>query len=189
MKLSSALWISTLGLWFCVSCGNDPEPAELIDVYTKLNVGNFWIYDWYSIDGSGVETYLSTDTLSITKDTVVSNTRMFIRSGTKLGEFTRDLLFDSANTLYTYPEGDVLFTLDTSLMVTKSFGTESTPAAIGNFELDEMVTLVEVPAGLFACLNFTGQIESTDPNYEFGPRDNDNSVSYTHLTLPTKRIV
>ena len=50
-------------------------------------------------------------------------------------EVAPTLLFDSANSLFSYPERDLLFTLDINQESTRDFGLGDDPVATGNYAL------------------------------------------------------
>ncbi len=153
------------------------EPSietESIEDYSQLEVGNYWVYDWYEIDGtSGEATYRSSDSLYIRTDTLINGRQYFIKSGTFLGTPNYSVIqFDSANALYSYPDR-MIFTLDSALKTTVDIPSTS-PIAIGEYGLLSESETVQVPAGTFNCLNYFGTTESLDSEYPHGIRINSN---------------
>lgn len=142
----------------------------------NLRVGNYWVYDWFEIDLNNNATLLDrTDSVIIEKDTIINNKSYFVKKsfyGSPL--MTRTILFDSMNS---YPDKKVIFTLDKSLMITQNLGPETKPTLIGYYAIDDTETSVEVPAGSFQSINFKGRIEPQDGDYPYGVRYNDNYYS------------
>lgn len=144
----------------------------------NLKVGNYWIYDWYEINTStGSVTALNKrDSIWIEKDTIINGRTCFIRKGGLLGSKTirKSVLFDSLNSIYSFPDREMRLTRDESIISTVFFGSEDNPLAIGYYSIDNTKVPIEVPAGNFASINFRGRIEPQQPDYPYGVRYNDN---------------
>lgn len=146
--------------------------------FANLEIGNYWVYDWYAIGSNGIESsFNKRDSIYIEGDTTIYNRTYLIRSGTFLGNIKRELLFDSANSIFQYPSRTLLFTLDESIETTVNFGPDESPIATGVYSLDENAISITVPAGEFECLNYGGLIEPLEENYPYGIRTNSNLYS------------
>ncbi|MEQ8715923.1 MAG: hypothetical protein RIC80_23115 [Cyclobacteriaceae bacterium] len=174
-------FISLVAFTGFYACSDEElPPTTSVIEFTNLKVGNYWVYDWYEITPDGqASPFNLKDSLTIEGDTLISGRRYLIRTGTFLGNLRRELVFDSANSLYTYPSRELIFTLDTSLEITKNFGPEENIIAVGTYSLENTPTIVDVPAGLFECLTYAGTIESLQSGYLYGTRHNDHQYSST----------
>ena len=73
---------TVVGLLFS-SCKNDePGKTEDIALYSQFKVGNYWIYQDYSIDSLGTESgFGRIDSIYISKDTLINNVQYFVFVG------------------------------------------------------------------------------------------------------------
>ncbi len=166
-------------LAIATSCSNEQiTPTNPIINLMNLKVGNYWVYDWYEIDiTNGNTTNLKKrDSTIIEKDTVINGRTCFIEKGNYYGnkQMTRQIIFDSINSIYTFPDKEVILTLDKTSIVAKNFGFKENPIAIGYYSLDDNRVSIQVPAGNFQSINFRGRIEPQQPDYLYGIRYNDN---------------
>lgn len=180
MHLKHLIYCS-LTMLLLASCSNHdsdvPEPRLLITVseFSQLKVGNYWIYDWYEIQPDASENAIELrDTFRIEADTLIEGRTMFIRSGTFLGEPRREILYDSISHLLTYPDRLPIFVFGSDEAYTRNFGPVDAPISVGTYRTRETVETVEVPAGVFDCINFQGTIESLQLDYPHGTRFNNN---------------
>jgi hypothetical protein len=165
-----------------ISCNREPvTPTNPIINLMNLKVGNYWVYDWYEINltNGDVSNLSKRDSIVIEKDSVVADRTYYIKSSNLLGSSlrTKTVLFDSINTIYSFPEREIILTLDKSVNYTRNFGTEQVLIAVGYYSLDNSSVSINVPAGTFQSINFKGRIESQEPNYQYGIRYNDNYYS------------
>lgn len=165
-----------------ISCDNEPvTPSNPIINLMNLKAGNYWVYDWYEINltNGDVSNLSKRDSIVIEKDSVVMDRTYFVKSSNLFGSSirTKTVLFDSLNTIYSFPEREVILTFDKSVNYTKNFGTEEVLIAVGYYSLDNSSVSIDVPAGTFQSVNFKGRIESQEPNYQYGIRYNDNYYS------------
>ena len=74
-------------VFFLLSCKNDePKIQENMTLYSQFNVGNYWVYQDYRIDSSGIEKPLkSVDSVYISKDTLINNVRYFVFNSSYYG--------------------------------------------------------------------------------------------------------
>lgn len=157
-----------------MACSDDEDQSSnavenLTFEYANLEIGNYWIYDWYTVMPDGSESLFNkTDSLFVSGDTTIEDRTYLVLSGERLLDApdTR-LLFDSANTVYIYPSRRVFFTLDETIEEVKDL-----VLARGVFSLDNTLSSIEVPAGNFDCVNYKGLLDAHDPDYEHGQRVN-----------------
>lgn len=162
------------------SCSDEELPTTTHDVieFTNLKVGNYWVYEWIEIEPDGSESsFNKRDSVYIVRDTTISKKTYLVRSGTFLGSRKRELLFDSANSIFLYPSNELIFTLDETIESTVNYGPEENPIAIATYALDANNTNVTVPAGVFECLNYSGVTQSLEADYPHGTRLNSNLYS------------
>ncbi len=161
----------------CSNNNEEPGAQLLITVseFSQLEVGNYWIYDWYEVQPDGSETAMELrDTLRIESDTLIEGRTMFIRTGTFMGQPRREILYDSISHLRTYPERLAIFVFGSDEEFTRHFGPVDAPISIGTYRTNQTVENIEVPAGVFDCINFQGTIESLQLDYPHGTRFNNN---------------
>ena len=142
----------------------DAVPEKTTFEFANLEVGNYWIYDVFLVTEEGEETQTAeADSVFIVGDTIIGDKRLLIHSGYDYLVPGNFMIFDSANTIFTYPRREVLFTLDESVVVEKD-EEEFNGAASAVFGLESTPSTVSVPAGDFECLNYQGFLTSTDPD-------------------------
>jgi hypothetical protein len=166
-------------LLLLISCENESvTPNNPIANLMNLKVGNYWVYDWYEIDATnGNATNLNKrDSLIIVKDTIISGRTYFIKRGNFFGnsQQIKTLLFDSINSIFSFPDKEIVLTLNRSLVIIRDFGSKANPIAIGYYSLDDKNVSIQVPAGNFQSINFRGRIEPQYASYPYGIRYNDN---------------
>ena len=150
----------------------EPDAVSAAD-YTHLKVGNFWVYDWYEIDPEGNSSFYSRDTMLVAGSIQVEGHTAMELTGQRLGRDFSTVLFDSANSVYTYPERFLYFTLD-SAVHEGVIGPSESPFFTTSYYLVQGYQEVSVPSGTFECLNFQGKYVPQDQKYPYGTRYNDN---------------
>lgn len=180
MNLKHLIYCS-LTMLLMASCSDDEPGVQLrtISDFSQLEVGNYWVYDWYEVQPDGSESLMDLrDTLRIEADTLIEGRTMFIRTGTFMGQTRREIVYDSISQLLTYPNRMALFVIDSNLEFTRNFGPVDSPISVGIYHLNSLIETLEVPAGEFNCLNFQGTIESLELDYPYGTRFNNNLYSH-----------
>jgi hypothetical protein len=167
MKKLSLLSILFVFLW---SCNKDDDPTGSKD-YFPLAVGNYWVYDHYSIDEDGVETkFPANDSLSITRDTVIRNQTYFVLEGIDFStnEWKIVEIRDSSNYLVD-SNGKVLFARNDfeNILSTSSIENKGEIICTTTYKMEKVSENISVPAGSFEVLNFKGTVTVTNPS-EFG---------------------
>ncbi|MFK7954089.1 MAG: hypothetical protein AB8B73_14670 [Ekhidna sp.] len=156
-----------------ISCSKDEvNISEDVLYYANLEVGNYWVYDWYELTSEGESLLHENDTVRILSETIISGQTFFVKSPHKYGAGNL-FLFDSLNAIYSYPARQIFFTLDDNAMQTIDLGPMDEPITTGTYQLRGEEE-VDVPAGSFQCLNWRGVYVSNKVDYEFGDRFNDN---------------
>lgn len=168
------LVICVFAISLIIGCTKDELPEEEVFLssleYANIEVGNFWIYENHQnqSDGTSIQKE-GLDTVKVIEETEIDGKDVFVLHSTVLSTSTI-YLFDSLNTIYTYPKRSVFFTLDEELEHIETFSGGGTPFAIITFTLDTEPVQKEVPAGVFECIDFTGDMESQEEDYELGIR-------------------
>lgn len=174
------IFVSLCLLIIISSCSSEEEIVlvEQVNDFTMLEVGNYWIYEWYEIEPNGVTTILDrSDTVYISGVINTGDKELFLREATFLGSARQSYLFDSANMIFTFPEREIYLTLDNSIEQRKILGFADDPIATVIYSLEEGSDYVEVPAGRFECINFKGVIQPLREDYPHGERYNFNHYS------------
>lgn len=150
-------------------CPVQPGPAPVsASNYFKLQTGNYWIYDRYTIDTNNMETFTGQDSAYVWGDTVVNgNTyyKLFDHYATRVLRDSSGFIIDTNGDIYFT---NAIFNLPVSftyygLNVGYSEGmTISTPVS------------VTVPAGTYSAYDWQLAAYFPDPNYPWGP------VRYAH---------
>lgn len=169
---SSVLLLFTL----LTSCSDEEvQVNEDVLSYVKLEIGNYWVYDWYEVDSLSEQLIHESDTVVVLGDTIISGKKYFVKRPHKYA--ARNLiLFDSANVVYSYPDKRIVFTIDNSQTETIEIGPKDGLIALGTYQLKEE-EIISVPAGSFECLNWQGVFVSYEDDYEHGNRFNNNYYS------------
>lgn len=176
--------------------------------YTPLSIGNYWVYQYYSIDTLGNENqsaYLR-DSIVINRDTVINGKTYFILEGINMLQSPEwriiSLLRDSSDYLVN-AGGEILFssTNFTDVLSTKTHVMNSDTLFTLQYSMQKEST-VNVPAGKFTALNYHGTLITTHPpSYIKNPRNLPTYYaagvgkilhSYYYLSSPTrheKRLV
>lgn len=130
--------------------------------YLKLQAGNYWVYDDYTIDTNAVETFTGTDSAYVSGDTVYNGN-------------TYHMLFDLYGT--TWLRDSSGFIVDTAGKVYFTNVVFNLPVAFnyygGSIGYSEQMTLstpvqVTVPAGTYSAYDWQLTAHFTDPNYQWG---------------------
>lgn len=175
MKLLNLFTTAILILLFvsCEKIEEAPEtPIPLVTEYQKTEEGSYWVYEWVEISPDGSETSMDiVDSVYMESDLLIDGRSFFVQSGTFLGNEQKITFFDSVNSFFSYPERILLFTTDQSQRGTTQAGPQATPHLIGNYALKEGMFSVDVPAGIFTCLNFSGSIELLDNGTVYDTRE------------------
>ena len=149
---------TVVGLLFS-SCKNDePGKTEDIALYSQFKVGNYWIYQDYSIDSLGTESgFGRIDSIYISKDTLINNVQYFVFVGGFYGNslyprYQRDSLGYIVN-----EKGTKLFSTSnfTDYIFSDIYRTQDSKAMIlsrMDWKMSPIKTTVTVPAGEFEVL-------------------------------------
>lgn len=147
------------------SCKKEEQQSELTPStvysnYTNLSVGNYWIYERFTLDTSGVYTTQNIfDSSYIEKDTLINgnsyyklNSPDFVYSGTYVSEYLRDSL-----TYLVDHTGKINFSLqnftDTFFTNFYTINTSDTVCYIFS-KMDDDNFSVSLPAGNFVTKNY-----------------------------------
>lgn len=139
-----------------VTCDN-----QLTDSYFPLTVGSYWIYQWYSVDSSGMEEILENkiDSVMVTKDTLIGGYQYAVLEGRysfggnpneKFINYRRDslgFLVDPQNNIY-------FSTTNTN----DTLRTQTDVAFFISYQMQNDLMPIEVPAGNFDCKNYQGSV-------------------------------
>jgi len=176
------LLIVAFSVLLLTACSDDPIAptiapdvyGETVTDYTSHDIGDYWVYDWYNVTPDGTETLLDKrDSVYVSGDTLIDGRTYLKLLGTFLGNPVLErLYFDSAGSVYSYPTRSLYFTLDETNEDVKFFGDVDAPLSFGTYSIESLSKIVSVPAGDFVCKIYTGIVESLEPDYPHGLRDN-----------------
>ena len=158
------------------SCQKKDEiPAETKSEYLPLSIGNYWVYEHYMVDSSGIETVLPhIDSIFINKDTLIRNNKYFILEGHNYPYQRIDIVRDSSKYLVN-SKGEILFSetnfSDILYHTVELINTVDTVYTI-DWKMFIVENQVNVPAGLFEALNYKGDI-----NYYYGSQNSHLAVN------------
>ncbi|MBL7774953.1 MAG: hypothetical protein JNK89_03075 [Saprospiraceae bacterium] len=164
-NLNWALLCAMAALW---ACQKEPSnPTLLFDNYSNLATGNYWVYEQYLLDSSGVYTPRNqTDSNYVEKDTLIDGRSYFklqvVVAGAPPNVYQAVFLRDSLHYLVD-ASGRILFssqnttdTLDARHFVVQlshNPPTQDTVAYISG-KMQPNDETVQVPAGAFVTKNF-----------------------------------
>jgi hypothetical protein len=158
---------------------DDTEPAQpqnppaTAGDYTKLAIGNYWVYENVNVDTDGVVTPMTNtpDSIYISGDTVIGGNTYFVRRGTFYGNPSTGFVRDSSGYIVN-EQGHCEFTLINPGTV---LWTQTTP---GIYEMEGALQnnteVVSTPAGTFTCYDLRGTVTLYPPYDQWG------SPRYTH---------
>lgn len=173
--LSFTLFSFAIMLMFgCSKEELDTGKMSEISDYSLLKVGNQWIYDTYSVDADNHAIYRLKDTIEIVGDTLINGKIFYIEQIGFYGGKSTHIIYEDQESILTYPDQDVLFTLDQSLTFRHYSTRGDDTIAITNYQLLSGTKMIDVPAGQFESLEFKGTVQSF-----IGPTEAINRSCYT----------
>ena len=154
--LSVPLLILSLVLLSCSKTDllQDPEQDQ-IGQYSRLSVGNQWIYESFLVDRDGIEQWRINDTILIQRDTMINGMQYFVEIGSYDGDPITRLLYEDGQSLLVYPEGAIRFTLDSSIVYQHYTTVSNDSIAITEYNLATEQEVL-VPAGQFRAWEYIG---------------------------------
>ncbi|MEQ8473794.1 MAG: hypothetical protein RIC35_21535 [Marinoscillum sp.] len=170
MKYQAYLTLFSFIAFFLNSCSdkNEPHPIESSSEFINLEVGNYWTYDWYIENNEGSMKYHLSDSVYISSKETLDGKVVFKKVGTFLGHNQIQYIFDSLNTLYSFPDRTVIFSLEPT-----TFESYLANDLLIEFQLEELIQDIDVPIGSYECLNFKGEVNHPD----YGTLYNNNYYS------------
>ena len=175
MKIKTLAFLSFV-LLFVFACkkdkATDPEPVPQISIndYFPMTVGNYWIYDIYKVDTSGVEEqYPYSDTIRIiAEEDIDGKTYLVAEIDTWLSTSNKKdtILYRDSSSYLIDSEGNFFLSLNMDESVIQSKTYNQTPYVSDYVMADSMVSFT-VPAGTFDCIDFQGLFYSTDPEVPY----------------------
>ncbi|MEY5041788.1 MAG: hypothetical protein RLZZ414_1341 [Bacteroidota bacterium] len=184
------------------------QPTTKSVDYTPLTVGNFWVYENYSIDTLGNETVLiQKDSIVVDRDTVIGSYTYFILEGTSYPTINVwgivDIVRDSSDYLVN-ERGQILFSSDnfSGILSEKIEIYNSDTLYTLSYQMETVSGSIVVPAGTFDdILNYKGVLlrykptNANNPEYYnnyFAPDIGKIVETWSYLSNPTlyqKRLI
>ena len=141
--------------------------------YFPLTVGSYWVYDWVRVDTLGVEhPFGNRDSIYISGDTIINGIEYAIVETSLFGdERTQEYHRDSSGFLINH-NGEILFDPinSTDLLWIDTIFAGSDPYVLIEYSMEGTMTNIEVPSGMFDCLNLQGKMIPQQNNYPWGTR-------------------
>jgi len=214
MKMRNVFLLGIIAIILISSCKKEeetpppPPPIKSPD-YTPLTIGNYWVYNNYSIDSLNNETLLpNIDSLIVDRDTVIGGHTYYIIEGIKYPMSQNwgivRIVRDSADCLVTN-KGHILFSSSnfSDILREKIEILNSDTLYILQYKMEKLSGSIDVPAGTFNNIyNYKGTLYTKVPNSVVdNPRYLDNYYApdvgevlntWYFLSLPTtyqKRLV
>lgn len=159
------LFLVVFAISLFASCSKDKSNPTEKSNYFPLQIGNYWVYNHYSIDSLGNETDINkTDSVVIKRDTTINNNQYFILEGTnypyngdrwEILDYLRDSsgYLINANGIIKCSESN--FT-DTLVSKTEIIGGDT--LYFLTYQMEESSNNIIVPAGEFEAINFKGTV-------------------------------
>ncbi len=175
MKSYLLLFVGLLCLFSCKqndeilgTCSTPPVLIPSALDYIPLKIGNYWIYDWLSSNGTdSLELFFPNDTLKVAGLEMIKGQEYF-RMERNSGAIEDTLVYWRDSLGYLVNEvGRVIFTAEESNRVfdRRVFGNPLSPFLTIEYALDgEALEAVEAPAGVFYCLKKEGKFSFGNPN-------------------------
>lgn len=172
--MKKGLFIIATILFISSCCKDDPIIIIPKIHHMPMEIGNYWVYQHYNIDSSGVETPLSIyDSIVITKDTIIRDNKYFIFEKTQKSYTgtigTIRILRDSLG--YLIDDKGKILLADKNFKDTLAYSenintyTDSTGAIISDtlytlyYKMYKYSNIINVPAGSFDdILNYRGHL-------------------------------
>jgi hypothetical protein len=184
------LFAAFLATLLILSCKEEPDPsfsekeAQLVAEYLPMQIGNYWIYQHYSIDSAGQASPLDRiDSIVITRDSSINGHIYFVfEKEPRYPDNPREIesiLRDSAGTIVDQ-NGRIRFAVnnfsDTIYRFTQLF--EEDTIYILTAVMEPVTAPLSVPAGTFEALNLrsTVRVPYEVPGVKY-PRYFDNCYS------------
>lgn len=168
------LIIALVGLVF-TSCKKDDTETQLIPIpeadYMQLEIGNYWVYQWYNIDSAGNESMMAKlDSSIITADTLIGG-RTYFKKLYVQDENYVEFLRDSNGYLVDYM-GMIKFS---DHDFTKILRVEEIilDLATIEYQMANKDSLISISLGTYPTYNFRGTVIPLNPQYPYG-------INYTH---------
>lgn len=150
-----------------ISCTKSSlDKAEEASVYLPLEIGNYWVYNHYRIDGDGTETLLpQVDSIFIQRDTLIRGHRYWIMEEYNYPYSKKMIVRDSLKHMVNH-KGEILFSETNFSDVLHSYyeiHQGDTLASI-HFKMQQPDQQITVPAGVFNVLNYQGDLTRYYPD-------------------------
>ncbi len=137
-----------------------PIPVVATQNFVPLKVGNYWIYNVYSIQPSGQETFTQVDSVYISGDSIVNNTSYFILENAAATSPPSSILLRQQNSDIMIPNGTYYYkNNDFTTVFYDHFFMSSGPATSDTMyrEIRKMADnhlQVTVPAGTYSTITY-----------------------------------
>jgi hypothetical protein len=143
-----------------------PTPSTPTTDYMQLKVGNYWVYDRYTVDSLGNETISSaSDSNIIVGDTIIRD-ELFFKKVHNHASLPMTYLRDSSGYLI-YDQGEILFSDHDFSNILRADTVGSNYFYI-EYSMMQSDTSTVVPLGTYDALTYRGKVIPLEPEYPFG---------------------
>ena len=189
MKNKNHLHFKFLGLlaitvFLISSCKKDeenptPQPA-VYQNYSALKVGNYWVYEVYTVEPDGNETFMRTDSCWIVKDTVINGNTYYEYANYLMNEMN-SYLRDSLHYVV-QSDGYIIFSsqIFDTILETDYYISEGDTIIKTTTKMTDKNFMINVPAGGYVTFNYQELIKLF-PSFE-------NSVTQIRNTRYAKDV-
>ena len=175
MKRLFIVLFITITVFALQSCNEknetDPEPQNTIVEYFPLKVGNYWVYERSSCDSSWSDcNSISIDTNWITKDTLIKNMIYYKVEGKNVVGINSPYFLRDSSDYIISPSGNIFLSnkdFDKKLYERYEINPSSNDTIFYMYyQFKNKPNIIEVPAGIYDCIDFQGSLFRQQDNYE-----------------------
>lgn len=168
------LILTLIGLGI-TSCKKDDSENKLTPIpasdYMQLEIGNYWIYEWYNIDSSGNANLMATSDSSIISGDTLIRGLVFYKKLIFQNENYAEFIRDSSGYLVDH-EGIIRFSDHdfTNILLVKEIIPD---LATVEYQMANKDSLISISLGTYPTYDFRGTVIPLNPQYPYG-------INYTH---------
>jgi hypothetical protein len=173
--MKRVLFITLISVVALAACNKNNSEDELSPVqtpdYMQLKIGNYWVYEKYTIDSDGIENPIwgETDSSIITGDTMIDNIKYYKKLSVNQEHMS---YLRNSNGYLVNLEGEVLFSENDFSNIIR-VDTIGPGLAYIEYMMHDEDSSINVPIGTYPVIEMRGKVTPLDPQYPHG-------INYTH---------